>query len=230
MTRPYVLDVLFGLATVAISCGLARRRRGAWRFRVARLIGLALAGDAAAWIIGRSLSGTWSAATHLPLALCDVALLVAAFSCWWRAPLAVELTYFWGLAGTLQAVITPDLSAAFPHAVLFEYVVGHLAIVWAALYLVVGLGCRPRPHAVRRVFAVTAGYTALVGLVDATTGADYMFLRKLPGHPSLLDLLGPWPYYIGSSALVALALFWLLDSPFRHPPVLGWLPLRARRV
>ena len=38
---------------------------------------------------------------------------------------------------------------------------------------------------------------------------------------SLLDLMGPWPWYIASAAALALALFWLLDRPFdgrRRPP------------
>lgn len=56
--------------------------------------------------------GGWSVRTSLPRALCDVALVVAAIGCRWPSwVVGVELTYFWGLTGTLQAVITPDLSA-----------------------------------------------------------------------------------------------------------------------
>ena len=31
---------------------------------------------------------------------------------------------------------------------------------------------------------------------------------------SLLDVMGPWPWYIASAAALAPALFWLLDRPF----------------
>jgi hypothetical integral membrane protein (TIGR02206 family) len=92
--------------------------------------------------------------------------------------------------------------------------VGHLGIVTAALFLVVGMRIVPRPGAVPRVFAITLGYTALVGLVDALTGANYMFLRRPPGEWTLLRLLGPWPWYLASAAAVALVLFTLLDLPF----------------
>ena len=128
----------------------------------------------------------------LPLALCNLALLVAAVACWepsWH--LAVELTYFWGLAGTLQAVVTPDLDAGFPQLEFFEFVVGHLGVVIAALYLVVGLRLRPRPGAVKRVFAVTVVYTAFVGWFDWLTGSNYMFLAAIPATGSLL--VGPRP-------------------------------------
>lgn len=141
-------------------------------------------------------------------------MLVAAAACWWRRPILVELTYFWGLAGTLQAVITPDLNAGFPHLVFFQYLAGHLGIVHAAVYLVVGLQVAPRPGSVIKVFAITLGYSAFVGLVDALSGANYMFLRRPPGNWTLLKVLGPWPWYIASAAGVALVLLAVLDLPF----------------
>ncbi|MHB8436228.1 MAG: YwaF family protein [Acidimicrobiales bacterium] len=195
-------------------CLAARRHRGPWTVKVAQVIGLLLFGDALSFSVGLVIQGTWSPATSLPLALCDVGVLVAALACWWRIPLLVELTYFWGLAGTLQGVLTPDLNLGFPHLIFFQYLVGHLGIVVAALFLVAGMGIRPRPRAVPRVFAITAGYTAFVGLVDALTGANYMFLRQPPSEWTLLRLLGPWPWYILSASAVAVVLFTLLDAPF----------------
>ena len=49
-----------------------------------------------------------------------------------------------GDCGTLQAVAFPDLSTTFPHLVWFQYTAGHLGIVFAALFLVVGMGLKPR--------------------------------------------------------------------------------------
>jgi hypothetical integral membrane protein (TIGR02206 family) len=146
-----------------------------------------------------------------------VALGIAAAACWspnWQ--LGVELTYFWGLAGTLQAVATPDLSVGFPHLDFFEFVVGHVGIVIAALFLVVGLGQKPRPGAVWRVLAITVAYTAAVGVVDAAIGANYMFLARRPAHVSLLSVLGPWPWYLLSGTGVAIVLLLALDLPFRR--------------
>jgi uncharacterized membrane protein YwaF len=65
------------------------------------------------------------------------------------------------------------------------------------------------------VVPLTVVYTAFVGLLDATTGADYMYLRAKPGSSTALDLLGPWPWYIGWAALVGIVLFLILDAPFR---------------
>jgi hypothetical protein len=109
-----------------------------------------LVADAATFMSAPVVTGAWRLGESLPLSLCDVALVVAAGACWTRNALLVELTYFWGLTGTLQAVVTPDLSSAFPHLQFFEYVVGHVTIVVAALYLVIGLNLAPRRRTVPR--------------------------------------------------------------------------------
>jgi hypothetical integral membrane protein (TIGR02206 family) len=200
-----------GCATV---CVAARRLPGPWTIWAARAIGLLLLADAVSYSVMLVVQDQWSWRTSLPLALCNMGVLVATAACWWRVPLLVEITYFWGLAGTLQAIITPDLNVGFPHLVFFQYVVGHTGIVLAALFLVVGMRLAPRPGAVKRVYLITIAYTAFVGLVDGLTGADYMFLSQPPSEWTLLRLLGPWPWYVVSSAAVALGLFLLLNLPF----------------
>ena len=211
---PYLAAVLLALAGGTALCVGARRKPGRWTFAVARSLALVLAADAISFVVSEFVAGTWSAKTDLPFALCDIAILVAAAACWWRRPLLVELTYFWGLAGTLQAVITPDLNAGFPHLVFFQYLAGHLGIVLAALFLVIGLRIAPRPGSVVTTFVITLAYTAFVALLDTLSGANYMFLRRPPGNWTLLSVLGPWPWYIASAAGVALVLLAALDFPF----------------
>ncbi|HML00609.1 MAG TPA: TIGR02206 family membrane protein [Acidimicrobiales bacterium] len=208
----YAVTVAIAAVLCVALCAGARRSGGSWTRWAQWLLGLVLLADAVSFAV--SASHPFAVRTSLPLPLCDVAALVAAAACFWPAPLLLELTWFWGMAGTLQAVATPDLDEGFPHLVFFQYTVGHLAIVVVALYLVVGLGRRPRRRSAPRVLAITAAYTAFVGLVDWWTGADYMFLRSPPAGWTLLRVLGPWPWYVFSAAGVAVVLVTLLDAPF----------------
>jgi hypothetical integral membrane protein (TIGR02206 family) len=181
-----------------------------------RVLAVVLAADALVFVVRQIVGGNWSVRNSLPLALCDVALVVAAFACWWPSWfLCVELTYFWGLAGTLQAVLTPDLHVGFPSLEFVQFVVGHLGIVLAALYLVVGLGIIPRQGAAVRVFAITVAYAMVIGAFNWFTGSNYMYLAAPPENPSLLSMLGPWPWYLFSATGVAIVLFAVLDAPFR---------------
>src|SRR5437660_1290063 len=50
----------------------------------------------------------------LPMQLCDWALGAVIVALITRRQLFYEPAYFWGLAGTLQAIITPNLEVTFP--------------------------------------------------------------------------------------------------------------------
>ena len=115
--------VMAGACVCAVLCASARRHPGRWTVTAAAAIGLVLAADAVTYTVSLIVRGTWSAETSLPLALCSVAVPIAAAACLSRNRLLVELTYFRGLTGTLPAVLTPDLDVVFPHRVFFEYVI-----------------------------------------------------------------------------------------------------------
>ena len=205
------------LAVIAIAIAAlvvaARRSPGAWLKALAVVL---LLDEVSWWLYVAAGGGTpRERAQPLPLQLCDVAIFIAAAALWTRHQLLVELLYFWGLAGTLQALLTPDLPQHFPSYPYFQYYVAHGGVVGAALLLVVGMRLYPRPWAVVRVLGLTFAYAAIVGLVDLLTGSDYMYLREKPPSPTLLDFLGPWPVYILSAAVIGLGLFAVLDSPFR---------------
>jgi hypothetical integral membrane protein (TIGR02206 family) len=209
------------IAAIAVAtAGLvaaARLRPGPWTAVATRGLALILVAAEVGWWIYLAATHAKGAelASALPLQFCDAAIIVSAFALWFRRQLLVEVTYFWGLAGTIQAIITPDLPQHFPSFPFIQYYVAHGGVVAAALLLVVGLGQWPRRQAVFWIAALTIVYTALVGLIDAATGANYMFLRAKPGSATPLDLMGPWPWYIGWAALVGIVLFALLDAPFR---------------
>ncbi len=202
------------LALIAVFCAIAvftaRRNSGVW----IKALAVVLIVDEVSWWVYLLAGGqpgsqlTWS----LPLQLCDVGIFVAGFALWFRRQWLVEVTYFWGLTGTLQALLTPDLPQHFPTYPYFQYYIAHGGVVAAALLLVFGLGLHPRRSAIVRVAAITVGYTAFVGVVDLLTGANYMYLRSKPATPTLLDLMGPWPWYIVAASVVALVLFLALGG------------------
>jgi hypothetical integral membrane protein (TIGR02206 family) len=209
------------LAAIAAVAGAlvaaARRRPGNWTKIAAGALAVILVAAEVGWWIYLAVTGAGEAelSTALPLQLCDAAIFIAALALLLRAQLLVEVTYFWGLAGTIQALITPDLPQHFPSFPFFQYYVAHGGIVTAALFLVVGLGQWPRRDALLRVLAITIVYVLVVSAIDAASGANYMYLRSKPASDSLLDLLGPWPWYIAWAALVGFALLGILDAPFR---------------
>jgi hypothetical integral membrane protein (TIGR02206 family) len=210
------LAALAAVATVSLAlCAGARRWPGRWTWAAAAVLGAVTAGSDVAWIAWLVRQGGWTPAIGLPLQLCDVATFLAAAALWTRRRGLAELLWFWAMAGTLLALLTPDTAEPYPGFLWFQFYVAHGGIVAAAVFLVIGLRLTPRPGAALRATALTAAYAAAVGAVDVVTGGDYLFLRRPPLHPTLLNVMGPWPWYLVGAAALAIALFALLQAPFR---------------
>lgn len=151
----------------------------------------------------------------LPLDLCDLAVLIAAWALLSLRQGPYEVLYYWGLTGTLIATITPDVSAGFPDLGCVSFFGLHGGVVAAAIVLTRGSAMRPRAGSVWRVFAYTNAYAAIVGVVDWLFARNYLYLREKPSQASILDWFGPWPWYLLAADLFALILFLLLWLPFR---------------
>jgi hypothetical integral membrane protein (TIGR02206 family) len=160
--------------------------------------------------------GSWSVDDNLPLHLTDVVTIVSVVALWTRRARLVELTYFWALTASLQALLTPNLTERTAPIFVFTFFVTHGGAIVAAILLVFGLRIVPPAGAVRRVFVTTLLVAAGAATANVAIGANYMFLREKPSTASLLDVMGPWPVYIVSAAVLALALFALLDLPLRR--------------
>jgi hypothetical integral membrane protein (TIGR02206 family) len=222
-TRKFVLFGTLHLGilatTILLPLALSRLTRREQRPRLARILASALAvvllSDsifAICWGYHEQRITRWADA--LPMHLCDWASIAVMITLVWRRQLLYELAYFWGLAGTLQAVLTPDLSEQFPSPFFISFFVEHCGIIVAVLFLTWGLSMRPQPGALWRVFGWTQFYVVCAGLVDWLSASDYGYLAHKPVHGSLLDFLGPWPWYILALEGLAVVFFTVLYLPF----------------
>ena len=160
------------------------------------------------------LRGWLTLGNALPLNLCDwatIALLIALLRPHLRA---YELGYFWGLGGTLQGLLTPDITRGLPDPQFLFFFIGHGGVLAALLYLTLGTGLRPVPRSLPRVLAASLGYMAVAALADWALDTNYGFLRAKPLNVSLMSMLPPWPLYIPDLVLIGLASLLLYYAPF----------------
>ncbi len=211
----HVIAISVTAVVIAAVLVIGRRRPGPWIETGARVIAVAVVLSEVGWWAINIANGTWTVRWSLPLHICEAGCFLLAAALIWRSRFAFEMSYFWALGGTLPGLFTPDVPGHFPMPIYFQYYLEHGLLVLGAFYLVIVLGMRPAPGAVRRVSAATALYAVVIAGVDYVTGGNYLFLRNLPPTRTFLDYMGPWPWYIVTLTVLALVIFTLLYLPFR---------------
>jgi len=151
----------------------------------------------------------------LPLHLCDLAWIAATWALWTHRPFPVALTFFWGLTLTVQGIVTPSLDEDLPHPRYFAFWALHLLIVWAAAYLVAGLRLVPRWRDYGAAVAATLAWALTAYLFNLAADTNYGYLMRKPQR-SLLDLLGPWPWYVAAEIAIILTVWAAMTAGARR--------------
>ncbi len=150
----------------------------------------------------------------LPLYLCDVVSLVLAAALITRRRALAEVGYLWGMGGTLQGLITPTLYFNWDQPEYYAFFLQHGGVPVASVGVVWGLGLRPLRGAFTRVVLWSWVYMAVVMSINSLIGQNYGFLNGKPSVPTMMDYMGPAPWYLVTLNLVAMALYALFLLPF----------------
>ena len=151
----------------------------------------------------------------LPMQLCDWAMVVIIIAMWTRRPRWFEVAYFWGIGGTVQAVLTPNLPYGFPDFRFFSFFISHCGIIVGVVFLMLTRHYRPQPMSIVRVFLWSEFYFVVTMIADELTGYNYGFLLHKPEAFSILNFLSDSrPLYLVQMHGLALLFFLVLYAPF----------------
>jgi len=151
----------------------------------------------------------------LPLQLCDWGMVVVIVAMLTGSQRWFEVAYFWGIGGTLQAVLTPNLRFGFPDLRFFSFFISHGGIIVGVVFLMLVRRYRPYPGSIVRVFLWSELYFIITLVVDWHTGFNYGFLLHKPEAFSVLSFLSDLrPVYLLQMHGLALLFFLVLYTPF----------------
>ncbi|WP_139490709.1 YwaF family protein [Brevibacillus dissolubilis] len=233
--EPFAAYSLSHGITLAIAVGLVlalylfrERLRGAAANRIVRwglaavLLGSELLLQAWYWY-----NGVWSFVWLIPFELCSISLWICFFMLARKSYSLYEIVYFTGIGGAAQAMLTPVLFHPFPHFRFTHFFIAHIAIILAPLFMTWVEGFRPTWRSVWKSFGLLNLIALVVYVVNQYLGTNFMFLAYKPETGSILDLLGPHPWYILSLEGVVLFFFCLLYLPYA---VADWRAKRRERA
>lgn len=151
----------------------------------------------------------------LPMQMCDWGMVVVIVAMWTGHQRWFEVAYFWGIGGTLQAVLTPNLHYGFPDWRFISFFTSHCGIIVGVVFLMLTRRYRPYPMSIVRVWLWSEFYFVVTLIVDKLTGFNYGFLLHKPEAFSILSFLSDsWPLYLAQLHGVALLFFLVLYAPF----------------
>lgn len=159
-------------------------------------------------------TGMWDIRYTLPFQLCSISLYLCVWMLLTRQKLVFEVVYFLGVGGALQALLTPELFYDFPHFRFLHFFIAHISIIMAVFYMLWIEKFQVKFKSVWKAFAALNVIAFIVFFVNKLTGGNYMFLAEKPTNASLIDFLGPYPWYILTLEFVVLFIFLLLYAPF----------------
>lgn len=162
---------------------------------------------------------------HLPLHLCNVATILTAYVLVRRSYSAYEVVYFWGLCGSLPAILTPDLQHGFPSLYYVTYFLSHALVIMGVIYSTLVHGFRPTLRSVAKTVTVALAYMAVVAPLNIALSTNYLYLRHKPEQATVMDYFGPWPWYILALIAASVICCFIFYAPFA---LLKWLSKRRK--
>jgi len=159
-------------------------------------------------------TGDFTIQNDLPVHLCRFLALMGPYVYWSEHKLWTGIFYFWILAGTINALIAVDLKYDLPHWSYILYFTMHGFLVLIPIYYCIVLGHRVNKKDLWNAFWATNIFLIIAFVVNIVIGSNYLYVAHKPDVSSLLDYLGPWPWYIIALEFIGLLLFILAYLPF----------------
>jgi hypothetical integral membrane protein (TIGR02206 family) len=212
---PLHLAILTAIPAIAAVLAFWTRRYPASAVATRVVFASVLTVDGLSWYLYRYVAQGVRFPEILPLEMCDASFWITAAALLTLEEHTFDLAYFWGVAGSGMALLTPYLRTPIRTYQSFQYFTGHSLLITGVLYLLWSRQARPRARSWWFALWSLNVYAVFVAVVDWLAGTNFMYLREKPASVSLLDVMGKWPWYIIGSEVVALILFLLMQQPFR---------------
>lgn len=158
--------------------------------------------------------GTYDIQKDLPLYLCSLLAIIMPIFTHYRKYWMYEILVFWIIAGTLQAIFTPDIATGFPTFDYLRYWAVHVGLLIVIFYATFVFKMAPKFKSIFKSILALQIYVLMMVVINCLLNANYFYLNQKPKSASLLDYFGEWPLYIIVVQLILVPYFLLIYLPF----------------
>ena len=209
----HFMVMLLALALVALIFIANTKLNQQQNLFIGRSLSIFLALTVVVYTILEIVLGRFTIAEDLPLSTCNLFCILAPWLFWRPNFKYFVVVYFLVMAGTLQAVITPDLYRGFPSYGFFKYWTTHVGLVLLVIHYLVCFELYPTAKSTLTAFGWLNIYVLALMPINYLLDANYFYLMAKPINPSVLDYFGPWPIYILVAEILVMGFFAIAMLP-----------------
>lgn len=156
----------------------------------------------------------------LSLHLCSIAAILGVILIFFKQNRTLYgIWFFWALQGALQALLQPTVTVGVEYFKYWQFFTHHVLLIVLPLTMLYFKNWIPTFKDMKRSFLWLVVVAVPVMIFNTITKMGYMFVSfghdARPTTGSILDLLGPFPYYLLSLVLLAFVLFYVTYLPFQ---------------
>lgn len=105
---------------------------------------------------------------------------------------------------------------------LLKVFITHFFILFSTAYAFVHFRFRPTKVGFLCSFLLLVTLAFIMYFVNNKLGTNFLYVNHPPVTKSLMDFMGPWPYYIFSLAGIDIAISFFMYLPFRKIKIKIW--------
>ena len=180
----------------------------------AKIVAIAVLGVKIAELLFRHHYYGETVAELLPLHLCPIVIILSIFMMFFHSEVLFQPVYFWSI-GAFFAILMPDIRDGMSNFASQSFFITHFFILFSTAYAFVHFRFRPTKTGFLCSFLLLVTLAFIMYFVNNRLGTNYLYVNHPPVTKSLMDFMGPWPYYIFSLAGIDIAISFFMYLPFR---------------
>jgi hypothetical protein len=180
----------------------------------AKIVAIAVLGVKIAELLFRHHYYGETVAELLPLHLCPIVIILSIFMMFFHSEVLFQPVYFWSI-GAFFAILMPDIRDGMNNFASQSFFITHFFILFSTAYAFVHFRFRPTKAGFLCSFLLLVTLAFIMYFVNNKLGTNFLYVNHPPVTKSLMDFMGPWPYYIFSLAGIDIAISFFMYLPFR---------------
>lgn len=157
--------------------------------------------------------GSWSRQSSLPFHLCAFSQILGVYALFTKNQFAFEFSCFFGIAGGLNSLLTPEFAHGYDKFYHVQYYFEHSGIVLMPIFLGIAYQMKPRKLSWLSIMITANILTVIMYFFNKANQSNYMYVNTKPIANNPL-LIGDWPYYILVLEIVAIIHFYIIYIAF----------------